>query len=54
MCGAAASTRTRFVRAFAAEIGATAARVPGRTVTTIFFGGGTPSLMEPATRRGDP
>jgi putative oxygen-independent coproporphyrinogen III oxidase len=39
----------RYVRAFAAEIAATAARVPGRTVSTIFFGGGTPSLMEPAT-----
>jgi putative oxygen-independent coproporphyrinogen III oxidase len=39
----------RFVRAFAAEIAATAARVPGRTVSTIFFGGGTPSLMLPAT-----
>jgi putative oxygen-independent coproporphyrinogen III oxidase len=39
----------RFVRAFAAEIKATAARVPGRTVSTIFFGGGTPSLMAPAT-----
>jgi putative oxygen-independent coproporphyrinogen III oxidase len=39
----------RFVRAFAAEIAATAARIPGRTVSTIFFGGGTPSLMEPAT-----
>ncbi len=39
----------RFVRAFAAEIAATAARVPGRTVSTIFFGGGTPSLMEPQT-----
>src|SRR5262245_16977447 len=39
----------RFVRAFAAEIAATAARVPGRTVSTIFFGGGTPSLMAPAT-----
>jgi putative oxygen-independent coproporphyrinogen III oxidase len=38
-----------FVRAFAAEIAATAARVPGRTVSTIFFGGGTPSLMQPAT-----
>ncbi len=31
------------------EIAATAARVPGRTVSTIFFGGGTPSLMAPAT-----
>jgi oxygen-independent coproporphyrinogen-3 oxidase len=39
----------RYVRAFTAEIAATAARVPGRTVTTIFFGGGTPSLMQPAT-----
>ena len=38
----------RFVRAFAAEIAATAARAPGRTVSTIFFGGGTPSLMQPA------
>ena len=37
----------RFARAFAAEIAATAARVPGRTVSTIFFGGGTPSLMQP-------
>ena len=40
---------TRFVRAFAAEIAATAARVPDRTVATIFFGGGTPSLMQPTT-----
>ena len=39
----------RFVKAFAAEIAATAARIPGRTVSTIFFGGGTPSLMQPAT-----
>ena len=39
----------RFVRAFTAEIAAMAARAAGRTVSTIFFGGGTPSLMEPAT-----
>ena len=39
----------RFVRAFAAEIAATARRAPGRTVSTIFFGGGTPSLMQPST-----
>ena len=39
----------RFVRAFEAEIASTAARVPGRTVSTIFFGGGTPSLMQPAS-----
>jgi putative oxygen-independent coproporphyrinogen III oxidase len=45
----AAIDEPRFVRAFAAEIAATAARVPGRTVSTVFFGGGTPSLMQPAT-----
>jgi putative oxygen-independent coproporphyrinogen III oxidase len=39
----------RFVRAFAAEIAAMARRVPGRTVSTVFLGGGTPSLMAPAT-----
>ena len=39
----------RYVRAFAREIAATAERVGGRTVTTIFMGGGTPSLMQPAT-----
>jgi len=39
----------RFVRAFSAEIAAMAARVPGRTVATVFLGGGTPSLMQPAT-----
>jgi len=39
----------RFVRAFTAEIAATAGRAPGRTVSSIFFGGGTPSLMQPAT-----
>jgi oxygen-independent coproporphyrinogen-3 oxidase len=45
----AAIDEARFVRAFTAEIAATAARVPNRTVSTIFFGGGTPSLMQPAT-----
>jgi putative oxygen-independent coproporphyrinogen III oxidase len=40
---------TRFSRAFALEIAATAARIPDRVVSTIFFGGGTPSLMAPAT-----
>ncbi len=37
----------RFVRAFEAEIAATKARIGDRTVSTIFFGGGTPSLMKP-------
>jgi putative oxygen-independent coproporphyrinogen III oxidase len=45
----AAIDEARFARAFAAEIAATASRAPGRTVSTIFFGGGTPSLMQPAT-----
>src|SRR4051812_30573325 len=45
----AAIDEARFVRAFTSEIAATAARAPGRTVSTIFFGGGTPSLMQPAT-----
>ena len=39
----------RFLRAYETEITATAARVPGRTVSSIFFGGGTPSLMQPST-----
>ena len=39
----------RFARAFAREIEATAQRVPGREVSSIFLGGGTPSLMQPAT-----
>ncbi len=37
----------RYVRAVESEIAQTAARVPGRTVSTVFFGGGTPSLMQP-------
>jgi oxygen-independent coproporphyrinogen-3 oxidase len=45
----AAIDEARFVRAFAAEIAATAERAPSRNVSTIFFGGGTPSLMQPAT-----
>jgi oxygen-independent coproporphyrinogen-3 oxidase len=45
----AAIDEPRFVRAFLAEIAANAATAPGRTVTSIFFGGGTPSLMQPAT-----
>src|SRR5690349_16549797 len=39
----------RFVRAYQTEIAAAVARVPGRTVSSIFFGGGTPSLMQPAS-----
>ena len=39
----------RFARAFAREIETTAARAPGREVSSIFLGGGTPSLMKPQT-----
>jgi oxygen-independent coproporphyrinogen-3 oxidase len=39
----------RFARAFAREIETTAARAPNRDVTSIFLGGGTPSLMQPQT-----
>jgi putative oxygen-independent coproporphyrinogen III oxidase len=39
----------RWRTALLAELDHYADRTPGRTVTSIFFGGGTPSLMEPAT-----
>ena len=42
----------RFLRAFHKEITAVGERSRGRTVSTIFFGGGTPSLMQPATIAG--
>jgi putative oxygen-independent coproporphyrinogen III oxidase len=39
----------RFARALAREIETTAQRAPGREVSSIFLGGGTPSLMQPHT-----
>jgi oxygen-independent coproporphyrinogen-3 oxidase len=39
----------RFVEAFRAEIAHRAALAPGREVRSVFFGGGTPSLMAPST-----
>jgi oxygen-independent coproporphyrinogen-3 oxidase len=39
----------RFAKAFAREIAHQAQMAPGRVVTSIFLGGGTPSLMQPAT-----
>ena len=45
----AAIDEDRFARAFAREIETTAARAPDREVTSIFLGGGTPSLMRPKT-----
>ena len=42
----------RFLDAFRSEIAHFAGRTPGRIVTSIFLGGGTPSLMRPATVAG--
>src|ERR1700744_3188666 len=42
----------RFLSAFHNEITATGERTRGRTVSTIFFGGGTPSRMQPSTIAG--
>jgi oxygen-independent coproporphyrinogen-3 oxidase len=39
----------RFVAAFRAELAHRAHLAPGRVVRSIFFGGGTPSLMRPQT-----
>src|ERR1700737_1753680 len=48
----AAIDEARFLRAFLTEIAANAERAPGRTVTSFFFGGGTPPLMPPARAGG--
>ncbi len=40
---------TRFLRGYETEIASTAEQAPGRTVSSIFFGGGTPSLMQPSS-----
>lgn len=37
----------RWLRAYLSEIDRYAALVPGRVLTSVFFGGGTPSLMDP-------
>jgi putative oxygen-independent coproporphyrinogen III oxidase len=39
----------RYAAAFAREIAHQAEMTPGRTVSSVFLGGGTPSLMQPAT-----
>jgi len=41
--------QARYIAAFRREIAHRAQLAPGRTVTSIFFGGGTPSLMEGRT-----
>ncbi len=38
-----------FIEAYFREIEFMAALAPGRTISSVFFGGGTPSLMEPET-----
>ena len=45
----AAIDEERFARAFAREIETSASRIGRRKVTSIFLGGGTPSLMQPQT-----
>jgi oxygen-independent coproporphyrinogen-3 oxidase len=42
----------RFLAALGREIDANAALTPGRAVTSVFLGGGTPSLMKPETVGG--
>lgn len=42
----------RYLAAFAREIATIAERTPGRSVGSIFLGGGTPSLMAPETVGG--
>jgi oxygen-independent coproporphyrinogen-3 oxidase len=41
--------QSRWRQALLAELAHYAEQTPGRTVTSLFFGGGTPSLMEPET-----
>src|SRR5271156_7042882 len=45
----AAIDEERYLAAFKAEIAHRAALAPGRKVRSVFFGGGTPSLMAPKT-----
>jgi putative oxygen-independent coproporphyrinogen III oxidase len=44
--------QARYLAAFKREIAHRAALAPGRIVTSVFFGGGTPSLMAPETVQG--
>jgi putative oxygen-independent coproporphyrinogen III oxidase len=48
----AAIDEGRYLAAFKAEIAHRAALAPRRTVRSVFFGGGTPSLMRPETVQG--
>jgi putative oxygen-independent coproporphyrinogen III oxidase len=42
----------RYLAAFRAEIAHRASLTPGRAVASVFFGGGTPSLLRPQTVQG--
>ena len=44
---AAEIDQDRWARAYLSEIDRISAETPGRVLNTVFFGGGTPSLMEP-------
>lgn len=44
--------QARWLRAYQAEIARVAAQTPDRVLRSIFFGGGTPSLMAPETVAG--
>lgn len=46
---APAVDQTRWARALASEVRRAAEETPGRVLSSIFFGGGTPSLMLPET-----
>ena len=48
----AAIDEARYLAAFRAEIAHRASLAPGRVVRSVFFGGGTPSLMRPQTVQG--
>ena len=41
--------QTRWARALAEEIRRAGAQTPDRVLSSVFFGGGTPSLMAPET-----
>ena len=49
---ATAIDEERFVQAFRSELSHRAKLTKGRSVSSIFFGGGTPSLMKPGTVAG--
>lgn len=44
--------QTRWLKAYLSELDRYAAEMPDRVLTSIFFGGGTPSLMEPFVVHG--